>query len=131
MLQRLWTKLVSLFQKKETNRFERGVFRYDEKLKRMVKVSDRPAEDGKYAMPLAEYLNRRNHLSKGSWQRPIDKTHASKEALAGDDYGRSGCKSGRGAFHPMRDGKCMYCGLTAGQIKKVQQEADKEKEHGN
>ena len=114
----------------KTNQFERGVFRYDEKLKKIVKVADRPAEDGVYAMPLAEYLNRRGHVSKGSWVRPIDKDHSYKEALQNDDFGRVGCKDGLGAFHPLRNGRCIYCGNDLAKIKRLRAEADKKKERG-
>lgn len=113
--------------KKKTDPSERGVFQYDEKLKRMVRVRERPKEEGKYAMPLAHYLERKNHLSKGSWKRPEDKEHQLKNQPK-DDYGRSGCKDGHGAFHPMLNGKCIYCGLNLGQIKQLHKSDDKEKE---
>ena len=124
MLQRLWMNLVRLFKKSKDETSARGVFQYDEKLKKMVRVSDQPAEEGKYAMPLAEYLHRRNHVSKGSWKRPIDSRYARKEALQGDDFGRTGCKDGYGMFHPMEKGKCIYCGLNKRQILKRQKEHD-------
>ena len=94
----------------------------------MVKVADKPAEEGRYAMPLAEYLHRRAHVSKGSWNRPIDKRYASKESLQNDDFGRAGCRNGEGAFHPLRGGHCLYCGLTRSQIVDRQKQSDKLKE---
>lgn len=93
----------------------------------MVRVCERPKEEGKYAMPLAQYLERKNHLSKGSWKRPEDKKHQLKGQVK-DDYGRTGCKNGYGVFHPLRDGRCLYCGFTLRQIKNLQREADRKKE---
>jgi len=107
---------------------ERGVFHYDERQKKWVKKYDKPQEDGVYAMPLQEYQERKHHLSKGSWHRQVDPDHASKEALARDDFGKAGCKNGHGFYHPKRDGKCLYCGLTEGQIKKIWHEDEKGKQ---
>jgi hypothetical protein len=98
---------------------DRGVFRYDEKLKRWVKKYDKPQEDGVYAMPLQEYQERKHHLTKGSWHRQPDPAHACKEALARDDFGRAGCKDGHGFHHPKRNGKCIYCGKTQQEIEKI------------
>lgn len=107
--------------------FEKGVFQYDETLRKWVKVREQPQEEGKYAMPLSDYLHRRNHVSKGSWRRPIDTRHASKEALEHDDFGTIGCKGGVGIHHPLRGGRCKYCNLTPNQISDRQQQADRNK----
>jgi hypothetical protein len=69
-------------------------------------------------------------VGKGSWQRPTDKEHCNKEALQINDFGRSGCKEGLGVFHPMRDGRCIYCGNDLNAIKRLHAKADKEKDRG-
>jgi hypothetical protein len=89
-----------------------------------VKVGDAPKTEGKYAMMLQDYLNRRAHVSKGDWKRPADPKYNKGK---GDDYGRTGCKDGVGMFHPMLDGRCIYCNLRPSEIKKKQAQADKEK----
>lgn len=63
---------------------------------------------------------------KGSWKRPDDPRYKDKEDT-GDDYGRIGCKSGRGFHHPMRDGRCRYCNHTKEEIQKLQSESDTNK----
>jgi len=126
----LFRKLQNLFCRRKAGAFdmpkdfERGIFQHDEKTGKLVKVLDKIRTAGVYAMELQEYLHRKHHVSKGSWKRPIDKEHASKEALAQDDYGQLGCKGGRGFFHPMVNGLCKYCGLNAGRIKLFQQDKE-------
>lgn len=104
---------------------ERGVFEYSEKQKKWVKKYDKPQEDGKYAMPLQEYQERKHHVTKGSWHRQVDPRHACKEALQHDDFGKAGCKDGHGFNHPKRDGKCLYCGKTQSQIEKIWKEDER------
>lgn len=115
-----WKNLKQIFPELPTPpAFERGTFQYDEKQKKWVKKSDKPAEEGVYAMPLKDYLERKNHVTKGSWHRPTDPRFACKEALEHDDYGTAGCRDGHGYHHPKRDGRCLYCGNTRNQIEKI------------
>lgn len=65
-------------------------------------------------------------MSKGSWKRPTDKNYAKSDN--GDDFGKSGCRDGAGYFHPLRGGRCIYCGLNRDEIKRRQAENDKRKE---
>jgi len=100
---------------------------YNEKTKKLEEATA-TTKMGKYAMPLEEYCERRpgNKCGKGDYPRSID-PH-------GEDFGKLGCKQGRGIMHPMRDedyehtdGKiyhrkvCKYCGKTKEEIKKIQE----------
>ena len=118
-------RVATLFQKK-SDPFEKGRFLFDEKKGKWVKVSDKTPVEGKYAMPLGDYLERKNHVTKGSWHRPTDSRHASREALQHDDFGKAGCRNGHGFNHPKRNGRCIYCNNTEDQIKKIHEKDERE-----
>lgn len=133
-----WLRIIlqRLFSRNESKRssvfdqpkhFAKGVYEVDER-GRVTKVRDYIRDTiGKCAMPLEEYLSRKNHLSKGSWKRPINKDHALPEALGEDDFGTTGCKQGRGFYHPLIAGRCKYCNLTPAEVKKLWEEIDRRK----
>jgi len=106
---------------------EKGVFQWDENIRKWVRKYDKPGVDGKIPMPLDEYLKRKHHAVKGSWHRQPDKRHAYKEALEHDDFGRAGCGNSHGLWHPKRDGRCIYCGLNQGQLDKIHKKDDEAK----
>lgn len=66
-----------------------------------------------YKMPLEKYCERakgnKTH-GKGSWPRHVDPN--------GDDFGKAGCREGKGIWHPMVDGRCKYCGKTKEELEK-------------
>lgn len=113
---KLKKKLKRFLERTENQSSEKGVFHYDYEQKKWIKVRDRSVE-GKYAMPLETYLERKHHTVKGSWHRQPDPRHTREDALK-DDFGKAGCKGGYGMFHPKRNGRCVYCGLNDNQIKK-------------
>jgi hypothetical protein len=110
-----------LKKKKLIDPYEKGRFQWDEETESWIKVADTHQSEGKIPMPLQDYINRSRHLSKGSWKRPTDERHLREDAIK-DDFGTAGCKNGRGAFHPMVNGRCIHCGLDKRGIEKRQKE---------
>lgn len=95
----------------------RRKFIWDEEKKKWVEVD--PVNKRKlswYGMPLEKYCERKGNCGKGSWPRNVDPN--------GEDFGKFGCKNGKGYWHPMMNGRCKYCDRTKEELEQFRKDIE-------